>query len=115
MHCTASRIPPAHVIHVSGRWEAFSAPDFDRFWADFVRAQDPRRLVLDLAGVDYISSFGLRGLLEVGKHLEAAGGAVHVAGLRPAVRKVFAGSGLASLFPAFEDAAAAAAAFTKRP
>lgn len=60
--------------------------------------------MLDLTDVEYVSSFGLRGLLLLGKHLESVDGALHVAGMCPAVHKVFLGSGLASLFPAFADA-----------
>ena len=113
MHCAVSLIPPAHVIRIAGRWDAFSAPEFEAFWNELSRAENPRLLVLDLTDVDYVSSFGLRGLLLLGKQLEPLGGALHIAGMCPAVHKVFLGSGLASLFPAFADAVAAAAAFAR--
>jgi anti-anti-sigma factor len=114
MLCAFSRIPPAFVIQLTGRWDAFSAPDFERFWERFTREQDPRLVVLDLTNVDYVSSFGLRGVLDVGKQLAGLGGAMHVAGLCPPVDRVFQGSGLGSLFPSFADAVAAAAALTQK-
>lgn len=114
MLCAFNRIPPAFVIRLTGRWDAFSARDFERFWEQFVREQTPRLVVLDLTDVDYISSFGLRGLLDVGKQVVERGGALHVAGLCPSVNRVFQGCGLGSLFPSFDDAAAAAAAFRQK-
>ena len=115
MHCAVSRIPPACVITVTGRWDAFSSELFEQFWEEMDRGQKPRLVVLDLRDLEYISSFGLRDLLNLGRQLENRGGAVHVAALSPAVNRVFLGSGLASLFPAFADAASAAAAFTQQP
>ncbi len=73
-----------------------------------------RLVVVDLANVDYVSSFGLRSLLSLGKILEPLGGLIHVAALRPGVEKVFLGCGFGSLFPAFPDAATAAAAFSDK-
>lgn len=113
MLCVFSRIPPAFVVRLTGRWDTFSAPDFERFWEQFAREQEPRLVVLDLTDVDYISSFGLRGLLDAGKQVMEGGGALHVAGLCPSVNRVFLGCGLGSLFPSFADAASAAAAFSQ--
>ena len=115
MHCAVSRIPPACVITVTGRWDAFSSELFEQFWEELDRGQKPLLVVLDLSGLEYISSFGLRDLLNLGRQLEKRGGAVHVAALSSSVNRVFLGSGLASLFPAFADAASAAAAFARQP
>lgn len=114
MHCAASRIPPACVITVTGRWDAFSSEQFGQFWEELDRGQKPHLVVLDLSGLEYISSFGLRDLLNLGRQLEDRGGAVHVAALSSAVNRVFLGSGLGSLFPAFADAGSAAAAFAQK-
>lgn len=70
-----------------------------------------RNVVLDLSGVDYVSSFGLRGLLNIGKQLAPLGGSIRVSALRPQVRKVFAGSGFNSLFPEYPDKEALPRAF----
>ena len=47
------------------------------------------RLVLDLAGVEYISSVGLRVLLLASKQVKGQGGALAVAELQPVVREIF--------------------------
>jgi anti-anti-sigma factor len=47
------------------------------------------RVVLDLAGVEYISSVGLRVLMLASKQAKAQGGTLAVADLQPVVREIF--------------------------
>jgi anti-anti-sigma factor len=47
------------------------------------------RLVLDLSGVEYISSVGLRVLMLASKQVKAQGGSLAVCGLGPVVREIF--------------------------
>lgn len=47
-------------------------------------------LVLDFAGVDYISSMGLRVLMVAGKQMRAHGRRIAVAALQPTVGEIFA-------------------------
>jgi len=66
-------------------------------------------LVLDLAGIDYISSAGLRAVEHASQHLRAAGGMLVVCGLQAPVRVAFALAGLESqvvIEPSGEVAAA---------
>lgn len=111
MEITVTHIPPIHTLYLSGRWDAFTTKEFENVTGELIRDDGMRLVVLDLANVDYVSSFGLRSLLGLGKVLEPLGGLIHVAALRPNVEKVFVGCGFGSLFPAFPDAAAAANAF----
>lgn len=46
-------------------------------------------LVLDLAGLDYISSAGIRSIFRARKALAARGGKVLVANVQPQIKKVF--------------------------
>lgn len=113
MDVQVSRSQEAHIIRLAGRWDVFSAPDFERTCAELV-GKDMRLVVLDIADVEYVSSFGLRSLLNLGKLLEPLHGRVHVCGLQPQVRKVFVGSGFASLFPDYADVQTALCAFGKK-
>ena len=47
------------------------------------------RVVLDLGGVEYISSVGLRVLMLASKQAKAQGGSLAVADLQPVVREIF--------------------------
>lgn len=92
----------AHVLALSGRWDAFSAAEFEETCGDLID-KGMREVVIDVADVDYMSSFGLRSLLNLGKRLEPLHGRVHVSSLQPHVRKIFVGSGFNSLFPEYPD------------
>jgi anti-anti-sigma factor len=74
--------------------------------------QRPVRLVLDLAGVDYISSIGLRGLLEARRKAADLQGKFLFCCMADHVREVFDISGLSrtvAIYPAREAALAALA------
>ena len=111
MEFSVSHLPAASVIRITGRWDAFSAREFEQYCAELDSGSPLHCIVLDVAGVDYISSFGLRSLLNLGKLLHSREGSLHLCGMRPAVRRVFTGSGFASLFREFPDADSAVAAF----
>ena len=57
-----------------------------------------RHLVIDLGGIEYISSAGLRVLLILAKKLKAAGGDLVLCALGPAVRQVFELAGFLPIF-----------------
>lgn len=63
--------------------------------------------VVDLSGVDYISSAGLRLLLNLFKKLHQAGGGMALAGTKPSCRKVIELAGFGGIFPMFEQEAQA--------
>lgn len=110
MEIQVSRAQGAYIITLSGRWDTFSASAFEQACAALIQ-EGMRLVVLDVAAVDYVSSFGLRSLLNTGKLLEPLQGRVHMSALQPQVRKVFVGSGFSSLFPEFPDVNAALRAF----
>ncbi len=109
------QIGSAYVITLSGRLDAFSSQGFEQSALELVRNNGMSHAVLDLSQVDYVSSFGLRAILGLGKALAPGGGALHVTGLHPSVRKVFTGSGFDSLFPEFPSVPEAVEAFTSEP
>jgi stage II sporulation protein AA (anti-sigma F factor antagonist) len=74
------------------------------------------RLVLDLAGVDYISSAGLRSLLVVAKKVQAVNGSLVLCALTPTVLNIMSISGFQQLLKicATEEEAVAVAASVAR-
>jgi anti-anti-sigma factor len=70
-----------------------------------------RGLVLDLGGVDYVSSAGLRVLLVAGKRLHERRARLTLHGVRPYVKQILDLAGFSTLFPTCasrEEAVAAA-------
>lgn len=60
------------------------------------------QVIIDLSGVDFMSSYGLRMLLVGAKALHAAGGGLHLAAATPHVMQVIHVAGYDTMFPVYE-------------
>lgn len=83
---------------VSGRLDVMTTADFEKKCQQVIDAGE-KKLVIDLSGLEYISSAGLRGILSSAKKLKATGGTIQFCGLIGMVEEVFLVSGLGSIFP----------------
>jgi anti-anti-sigma factor len=108
MRIDEERVERALVIAPLGRLDSVSSSELERFVVTRIDAGQ-RRLVLDLAGVEYISSAGLRVLLMAAKRLREPPAALVVCGMGPAVKGVLELTGFLPLF-AIEPARAQALA-----
>ncbi len=91
------------VVAPIGRLDSNTAPLLDRHLSAVIQRGDAR-LVLDLAGVDYVSSTGLSVFLSAAKKIKTVpGGSLALAGLNSRIRLVFEMSGFLRLFPIFAD------------
>ncbi|NQU16173.1 MAG: STAS domain-containing protein [Desulfobacteraceae bacterium] len=90
----------ALVVSVTGRMDAVSAPDFDTQVEERVDKGETN-LVLDLSGLDYISSAGLRSMLTLAKKLKTKEGDLVLFGLQDVVNEVFEVSGFSTIFEIF--------------
>jgi anti-anti-sigma factor len=99
------------VVSVVGRLDGVTSKALDTHMGARIAAGSDR-VVLDLSGVDYISSFGLRLVLVAAKKLNSPGRRFVVCGLSDNVRQVFSVSGFLSILTLREtiDEAASAAA-----
>jgi stage II sporulation protein AA (anti-sigma F factor antagonist) len=96
------------VIAPVGRVDSVSSGELEKAVLSRIDGGE-RRVVLDLAGVEYISSAGLRVLLMAAKRLKEPPGALVLCGMGPGVRTVLALAGFLPLFvvePAREQALA---------
>ena len=90
------------VVRVSGRLDTATAAEFETRGGELV-AGGSSRLVLDLAGLEYVSSAGLRSVLATAKRARAAGGTLAIASLQGVTKEVFSISGFDSILPTFPD------------
>ncbi len=90
------------VLAVKGRLDTQTVERFSAqctTWIDASRAN----VVLDLSGLEYVSSAGLSSILGVAKRVQARGGRFTVAGLKGLVKEVFAISGFETVLPTYAD------------
>ncbi len=90
----------ALVVSVTGRMDAVSAPDFDKQVEKEIDKGETC-FVLDLSGLDYISSAGLRSMLTLAKKLKSKEGGLVLCGLQEMVTEVFEVSGFTTIFEIF--------------
>ena len=112
MEFTPRNLGPVRVLHVQGRLDHAQAKGFETALAPYLTGCTPAGspLVLDFAGVSYISSVGLRVLLLAAKQVKAQQGRIAIAALTPIVTEVFEVSHFNLVLQVFADVAAAAAA-----
>ncbi len=85
------------VVTVTGRLDTVTAPEFEKACSGWME-QGESAFVVDLGGLEYISSAGLRSILMVAKKLKSTGGSIVFCSLSSMVMKVFSVSGFASMF-----------------
>ena len=85
----------------SGRLDASTSPEAEQALRG--RLDDCRALLVDLEGLSYISSAGLRVLLLIAKRMQSNRGKLVLCRLRPDVKTIFELSGLTSIFNICDD------------
>jgi stage II sporulation protein AA (anti-sigma F factor antagonist) len=99
---------PEHLcIVVRGQVNTDSAARLQQSLETALAAQPAPRCVLDLAGLSYISSSGLRVLLAIAKRIRNGGGRLVLCGLQPPVQAVLELSGFTRILAIAPDLAAA--------
>ena len=82
------------IIEVSGRLDTTTAPALDKTINDI--AEETKNLILDLKGLEYISSAGLRVLLSAQKKMQKVG-SMKVKNVCEEVMEVFEMTGFADI------------------
>lgn len=75
-------------VAIAGRLDTHTYQELDRQLAPVLETMH-KSLVLDLAGLEYISSAGVRSIFKARKALAARGGKVLVVNPQPQIQKVF--------------------------
>ncbi len=97
MELSAKKDQGVVVMSVKGRMDAVTAPEFEKGFDPYISGGD-RKFVADLAGLEYISSAGLRSILSTAKKIKAVNGQIVFASLSGMVKEVFDISGFGSMF-----------------
>lgn len=116
MHIEHRRFNRVDLLEISGRIDAATSPRLkQQFEALF--EQGRYRIVLDLAQLEYISSPGLRVLIEARKRArdwkltDLEGGDIRIARLPDRIQEVFDLTGFTALFTRYDDVVTAVGSF----
>jgi len=91
------------LLKVNGRLDAVSAPIFEKECMQVIDGGETM-MVVDLSGLEYISSAGLRSILSAAKKIKGTGGTMQFCGLSGMVEEVFKVSGLGTMFTVTDTA-----------
>lgn len=86
-----------YIIAISGRMDTLSSKEVEAKLEDVIDHNNTK-IIIDLAGVDYISSVGLRVLLSALKKQKEKMGLIRLVSLQPFVKDIFKMTGFDRIF-----------------
>src|SRR5690348_291346 len=96
MDIVEAKSPEALTLALKGRLDASSSGSLEEKVLKHIEGGE-RRIIIDFAQLDYISSVGLRVLMLASKRLKPVGGRLVLCALQPAVRQVFDIAGFSTI------------------
>jgi anti-anti-sigma factor len=105
-------IDGTRVLALGGRLDTETSADVELTLQDLMSAGE-RNFLIDMSGVGYVSSAGLRVLLATAKQLEGGEGTLRLCSLNASVKQVFDVAGFSKLFSIFANRDAALAGMPK--
>lgn len=97
VNLTVSQTGNTQVFALKGHLNSESAPEFERRFLEETKS-DTKALILDLTGVEYVSSDGLRTILSLGKLMEARSGKLVLCVEPGLTRQILESAGFHKLF-----------------
>ncbi|RLA90759.1 MAG: anti-sigma factor antagonist [Deltaproteobacteria bacterium] len=88
------------IVTLSGRFDSMTAKTVEE---KFQTIQDQPRILVNMSGVHYISSAGLRVLLALAKAMNRHQGLLRLCGLTETVREVFDMAGFTQIFQIYNS------------
>jgi anti-anti-sigma factor len=112
MEIITERHQHAELVKVSGHIDHHSAPELEQSLNAIVKGGQ-HNIVVDLSGVTYISSAGLKTLQATAKSARGGllGGDLRLAGLQPNIKEIFKLIGFTDIFQIYDHASDALESF----
>lgn len=116
MEITTERMAHADLVKVAGRIDHDTAPELEQTLRSILKG-GRHNIVVDLSGISYISSAGLKTLQATAKAARGGllGGDLRLAGLTPHVKEIFNLIGFTEVFQIHAQATEAVDSFNPTP
>jgi anti-anti-sigma factor len=101
MEIEALKQQDALVLRPKGHMETATAAEFEQECLKWIEKGE-KLLLIDMVGLEYISSAGLRSILYAAKQLKAKQGQIRFCNLSGVVQEVFSISGFTSMFSIYD-------------
>lgn len=98
------------VMKVKGRVDSESAPEFDTALAKLLN-DNRNKIVLDLQGVEFLSSAGLRAMVKALKGAQKSGGDVRLVSVSEPIEVILRTVGMMQMFKMYSSSEEAATGF----
>lgn len=110
MQITTEQQDQFSIVRMTGDLDTGTVEEAEAHF-EALRAEGSTKIAMDLAGLDYVSSAGLRVLLVLAQQLETSGGELRLFALNEMVSEVFDISGFSAIIATFPDEQAALTGF----
>jgi anti-anti-sigma factor len=110
MEISTKEMKRVSLLTVTGRIDSNTAPDLDKALQSLVNA-NRTQIIVDMKGVEYLSSAALRALVSATKAAKNGGGDVRIAQPSKRVKEVIELAGLAPVITMYEDLVDAVGSF----
>lgn len=99
------------VVYLEGRLDVSVANEVEEGLAELIDSGDHKQVVLNMEGIDYMSSSGFRACISTLRKLNAKEGSLKMCNIKPAVKRIFDVIELTSLFDIYSSEEEALASF----
>jgi stage II sporulation protein AA (anti-sigma F factor antagonist) len=99
------------VVYLEGRLDVSVANEVEEGLAELIDSGDHKQVVLNMDGIDYMSSSGFRACISTLRKLNAKEGSLKMCNIKPAVKRIFDVIELTSLFDIYSSEEEALASF----
>ncbi len=86
---STEKSPGVFILYPVGRVDSNSYSILEKKVDYLMREGQPKSLTMDMAGVDYLSSMGVRVFMKAQKELKKLGGSLSMMNLQPQIKHVF--------------------------
>lgn len=100
MEIIQEKVNDVAIVEIKGRLDVTTASDLEQVFTKLL-GENQNKVLVECRELEYISSAGLRVLLNAAKQYNKVSGQIMLAGLSQNVKQVFEISGFTSIFPIY--------------